>query len=100
PNWLFRNNRNGSFTEMGVEAGIGYGPQGRLRAGMGIDTADWDHSGREALLIGNLSGEGLAFFQPTGAAAQFVDAAEAVGLFQASVPFTTFGARFLDVDLD
>jgi hypothetical protein len=100
PNWLFRNNRDGTFTEMGVEAGVAYGPQGSARAGMGIDTADVDHSGRETVLIGNLSGEGLAFFRPTGVGQPFVDVAEEAGLYQAGLPFTTFGARFLDYDLD
>jgi hypothetical protein len=100
PNWLFRNNRDGTFTERGVEAGVAYGPQGRARGGMGIDTADYDHSGRETVLIGDLSGEGLAFFRPTGSGGPFTDAAEEVALFQASLPFTTFGARFLDYDLD
>jgi hypothetical protein len=100
PNWLFRNNRDGTFTEVGVEAGVAYGPQGRQRAGMGIDTADTELTGREALVIGNLSGEGLAFFRPDETAGQYSDDAEAVGLFQASLPFTTFGARFLDYDRD
>src|SRR5207249_6298018 len=52
PNWLYRNNRDGTFSEMGVESGVAYGAQGRQRAGMGIDTADYDLSGREAILIG------------------------------------------------
>lgn len=100
PNWLFRNNGDGTFTEMGVEAGVAYGPRGQARAGMGIDTADYDHSGRETILIGNLSGEGLAFFRPLTGGRSFTDAADEVGLFQPSLPFTTFGARFVDVDLD
>jgi hypothetical protein len=100
PNWLYRSNRDGTFTEIGVEAGMAYGMQGRQRAGMGIDTADFDHSGREAILIGNLSGEGLALFRPTEAAGQFADRAIEAGLFQASLPYTTFGARFFDYDLD
>jgi hypothetical protein len=100
PNWLYRNNADGTFTEIGVEAGMAYGMQGRQRAGMGIDTADFDHSGREAILIGNLSGEGLALFRPMEAADQFADRAVEAGLFQASLPYTTFGARFFDYDLD
>jgi hypothetical protein len=100
PNWLFRNNRDGTFTEVGVEAGVAYGLQGRQRSGMGIDTADYELTGREAIIVGNLSGEGLAFYRPTEAAGQFTDAAEAAGLFQASLPYTTFGARFFDYDLD
>jgi hypothetical protein len=100
PNWLFRNNQDGTFSEIGVEAGVAYGLQGRQRSGMGIDTGDFDLSGHEALIVGNLSGEGLAFYQPTEAAGQYTDAAETAGLFQSSLPFTTFGARFLDIDLD
>src|SRR5439155_1748933 len=38
PNWLFRNNRNGTFTEVSVEDGIAYGSTGQARAGMGVDT--------------------------------------------------------------
>jgi hypothetical protein len=100
PNWLFRNKRDGTFEEIGVEAGVAYGMQGRQRAGMGIDTADYDLSGREAIVIGNFVAEGLALFRPAEAAGQYADGAEEAGLFQASLPFTTFGARFLDYDLD
>jgi hypothetical protein len=100
PNWLYRNNQDGTFSEIGVEAGIAYGTQGRQRAGMGIDTADYDLSGREAILIGNFFAEGLALFRPTEAAGQYADGAEEAGLFQASLEYTTFGARFLDYDLD
>jgi enediyne biosynthesis protein E4 len=106
PNWLFRNNGDGTFSEIGVEAGVAYGMQGRQRAGMGIDTADFDPptsqapASREAILIGNFHSEGLALFRPTEAAGQYADAAEEAGLYHASLPFTTFGVRFLDYDLD
>src|SRR5205823_12538468 len=53
PNWLFRNNGNGTFTEVGVEAGIAYGPGGRARAGGGGEMADGDGGGGHALLIGD-----------------------------------------------
>ena len=42
PNWLFHNNRDGTFTEAGIETGIAYANTGQARAGMGIDTADID----------------------------------------------------------
>jgi hypothetical protein len=100
PNWLFRNNGDGTFTEIGVEAGVAYSKHGLERGGMGIDTADYDHSGREAVVIGNLVGEGLALFRPVDGPEQFEDQAEEAGLYQASLPFTTFGARFFDYDLD
>jgi hypothetical protein len=110
PNWLFRNNRNGTFTEVGVEAGIAYSSSGQARAGMGVDTAAYDDSGREAVLIGNNVTEGLGLYAPAaspGASSpraseetHFLDVAEAAGIAGPSLPFTTFGALFADVDLD
>jgi enediyne biosynthesis protein E4 len=105
PNWLFRNNRDGTFTEAGVEAGIAYAPNGQARAGMGVDIADPDDSGREALLIGNNASEGLGFYRPeapagTASAAHWSDAAAEVGLLEPSMPFSTFGALFVDLDQD
>ncbi len=105
PNWLFRNRGDGTFTEVGVESGMAYGANGQARAGMGVDTADFDHSGHEALLIGNNASEGLALFRleaASGAASgtHFTDGAEEDGLFQPSVPFSAFGALFVDVDRD
>jgi hypothetical protein len=88
-----------TFTERGVEAGIAYGGQGRARAGMGIDTADLTGSGREDILIGNFSGERAALFRD-GGGGQFIDVAADAGLGEASYPFTTFGAVFVDYDRD
>jgi hypothetical protein len=99
PNELFRNRGNGTFQEIGVEAGVAYGTRGSARAGMGIDTADLRGDGREDVLIGNFSGERAALFRDAGGG-QFVDAAEEAGLGTASYPYTTFGAVFLDHDLD
>jgi hypothetical protein len=105
PNWLFRNNRDGTFAELGAEAGFAYSNNGRARAGMGIDTGDYDNSGREALLIGNNSMEGLGLYRPIAPASDqgrdhLLDVAEEAGLFEPSLPYTTFGALFVDVDLD
>jgi hypothetical protein len=103
PNWLFHNNRDGTFTDRGMETGIAYSGTGQARAGMGIDTADYEHSGREAVFIGNNSTEGQGFFRSEpadGTSERYLDAAEEVGIYRPSLPFSTFGARFADVDLD
>jgi hypothetical protein len=101
PNLLYRNNRDGSFREIGVEAGVAYANTGKARAGMGIDSAGIGNDGREAIVIGNNSTEGLALFQSdTASGSAFNDVAEAAGLFTPSLPFLTFGALFVDVDND
>lgn len=104
PNLLFRNNGDGTFTERGVEAGVAYSMQGKTRAGMGIDTGDAANNGRESILIGNNSGQGLAQFLAEPLAgkgeSRFADVAEETGLFTPSLPFSTFGLAFVDYDGD
>src|SRR5207247_2197239 len=51
-NRLYRNNRDGTFAEMGLAAGIAYGADGEARAGMGVDTGDDQGSGQESVVIG------------------------------------------------
>jgi hypothetical protein len=104
PNLLYRNNGDGAFREIGVEAGIAYSNAGVARAGMGIDSADIANDGRDAIVIGNNSTEGLALFltddaRPSPGVA-FTDVAEAAGLFTPSLPFLTFGTLFVDLDND
>jgi len=99
PNLLYRKNRDGTFSERGVETGIAFSSQGKPRAGMGIDTADTTTSGRESVLIGNNTAQGLAQYLEDGQG-RFTDVAVQTGLFQPSVQFLTFGAAFVDFDGD
>jgi hypothetical protein len=98
PNLLYRNHRDGTFREIGVEAGVAYSRNGKARAGMGIDTADLGPGARESVVIGNNAEEGLALFEPNGGT--FSDEAERAGLYQPSLPFLTFGVLFADLDND
>jgi len=101
PNLLYRNNRDGTFREIGVEAGVAHSSAGQARAGMGIDSADIANDGREAVVIGNNSTEGLALFQAdTPSGSSFTDVADAANLLTTSLPFLTFGALFFDADND
>ncbi|MBV9867258.1 MAG: CRTAC1 family protein [Abitibacteriaceae bacterium] len=98
PNYLFRNNKNGTFTEVGVQAGIAYGANGTARGGMGVDTADLDHSGQESILVGNFFGQMLGLYQKQGNL--FTDIAPRSPVGQDSLAFLTFGCTFLDYDND
>src|SRR4051812_22266874 len=46
PNKLYRNQRNGKFKDVGLASGVALSDDGKARAGMGIDAADVDNSGR------------------------------------------------------
>jgi hypothetical protein len=99
PNKLYRNNRNGTFTEEGMAAGVAFGEDGVARGAMGVDAADYDRSGRPALLVGNFSNQMLGLYHNEGTGL-FVDVAASSPVGRASLLTLTFGAFFFDYDLD
>jgi enediyne biosynthesis protein E4 len=99
PDKLYHNNHNGTFTDMAVVAGVAYGESGTTRAGMGADAGDYDHSGRQGLVVGNFTNEGLALYHNDGSGL-FRDESLSSGVGSASLKSLTFGAFFFDYDLD
>jgi hypothetical protein len=99
PNKLYRNLKNGTFAEEGLEAGVAFGEDGVARGAMGVDAADYDRSGRPHLLVGNFSNEMLALYHNEGNGV-FLDEAPASAVGRASLLTLTFGAFFFDYDLD
>src|SRR3984885_10802378 len=99
PNKLYRNNRNGTFSEEGMAAGVAYGEEGVARGAMGVDSADYDHSGRAHLLVGNFSNQMLGLYHNEGNGL-FVDEAPSSTVGRSSLLSLTFGVFFFDYDLD
>jgi enediyne biosynthesis protein E4 len=99
PNKLYRNLRNGSFEDVGVRAGVAFSEDGKARAGMGVDTGDFDNSGAFGIVITNFDNEMMALYRLTGAGT-YTDVAGQAGIAQASRNSLGFGCVFLDVDLD
>jgi hypothetical protein len=99
PNKLYRNNGNGTFTEKAVVAGVAFSEDGVARAGMGVDAADYDHSGLASLLITNFSNQMLSLYHNEGKGL-FVDEAPRSEIGRASLLTLGFGCFFFDYDLD
>ncbi len=99
PNKLYHNNRNGTFTEAGMSAGVAFGEDGVARGAMGVDWADYDRSGRPHLLVGNFSNQMLALYHNEGNGL-FVDEAPLSPVGRESLLSLVFGAFFFDYDLD
>lgn len=99
PNKLYRNNRNGTFSEVGLEAGVAFGEDGVARGAMGVDAADYDRSGREHLLVGNFSNQMLGLYHNEGNGL-FVDEAPRSAVGRSSLLSLSFGVFFFDFDLD
>jgi hypothetical protein len=99
PNKLYRNNRNGTFSEEGARAGVAYSEEGTARGAMGVDSIDYDRSGRPHLLVGNFSNQMLGLYHNEGTGL-FVDEAPRSTVGRASLLTLTFGVFFFDYDLD
>jgi len=99
PNKLYRNQRNGTFKDVAVDAGIAFSAEGRARAGMGVDVADFDDSGNSAVAITNFDNEMTGLYRLSGGGG-YVDVALQSGIGLASKDKLGFGCAFLDINLD
>jgi len=99
PNRLYRNRRDGTFEDVAVRAGVAFSADGRARAGMGVDAADFDNAGVAGIAITNFDGEMIALDRPRRGGT-YEDTAIASGVGQASRMRLGFGCAFLDVNLD
>ena len=99
PNKLYRNNGNGTFVEKAVVAGIAFSEDGVARAGMGVDAADYDHTGVASILITNFANQMLSLYHNEGKGL-FVDEAPRSEVGRASLLTLGFGCFFFDYDLD
>jgi enediyne biosynthesis protein E4 len=99
PNKLYRNQRDGTFEEIGVRSGLAFSEDGRARAGMGIDAADFDNSGVSGVAITNFDNEMVALYG-AGRTGSFSDVALKSGVGTASRNTLGFGCAFFDADLD
>jgi hypothetical protein len=99
PSSLYHNNGDGTFTDVGVQAGVAYSAEGQEQAGMGTDFADYDNDGWPDLLKGNFSDDTKNLYHNNGDGT-FTDLTYRAGLGGVGWLFTTFGAKFLDYDND
>ncbi|HEX6651095.1 MAG TPA: CRTAC1 family protein [Pyrinomonadaceae bacterium] len=99
PNKLYRNNHNGTFTDNAVVAGVAFSEAGTARAGMGVDAADYDGSGKQSVVIGNFTNESIALYHNDGNGL-FTDEAPSSGIGKVSAQSLTFACFFFDYDLD
>jgi len=98
-NFLFRNNGDGTFTEVALESGVAYDPDGHARGGMGVDAADIDGDGNQEIFVTNFSGETNALFHNDGDSL-FTETTFKEGLGEISIPMSGFGTRFIDYNND
>jgi enediyne biosynthesis protein E4 len=99
PNKLYRNNGDGSFQEIGVRAGVAFSDDGRARAGMGVDAADFDNTGVPGLVVTNFHNEMVGLYRNVGEGL-YMDQAPKSELGRETRRSLGFGCFFFDADLD
>jgi hypothetical protein len=98
-NFLFLNNKDGTFREAGTLAGAAYTANGKAQSGMGVSAADYDGDGRIDIVVTNLSFEGYTLFRNEGNEF-FTDASFPSGVGTPSLLMTGWGVAFADYDND
>lgn len=99
PFFLWRNNGNGTFTEVANETGVGYGDRGQLLSGMGVAVRDYDLDGADDLFVSVFSGQMNALYHAEGRG-QFANLSVPSGVGHASLNRLGFGCEFLDYNRD
>ena len=97
--FLYHNNRNGTFTEAGLLAGVGYNEDGKTFAGMGVDFSDYDNDGLPDIVITDLSNERYILFRNNGDGS-FRDMTNQSGMGSATLSFSGWSTHFFDFDND
>jgi hypothetical protein len=97
--FLYRNNKDGTFTDVSLVAGVGYNEDGRAFAGMGVDFSDYDNDSRPDIIVTDLSHETYALYRNNGDAT-FTYSTGPSGVGKATSQYSGWGAKFIDYDND
>jgi hypothetical protein len=98
-NFLYRNNGDGTFTDVTLLIGAGYNEDGKTEAGMGTDFADFDNDGYFDIFVTNLDYETNTLYHNDGGT-YFTDLTFIKGLGEASINYVGWGTNFFDYDND
>ena len=99
-NLFFRNQQNGTFSEIAARSGVAFDMDGNARGAMGIDIATFRNDDTLGIAIGNFANEMTALYTSPGKEMQFIDEAISNGLGPQTRQALTFGVFFFDADLD
>ena len=97
PDFLYQNNKDGTFTDVAITAGVAYNSEGRATASMGIASGDYDNDGVQDIFVTNFSLEINSLFRNDNEGFYTMTTFEA-GLADPSFSKLGFGTQFLDAD--
>jgi hypothetical protein len=98
PNFLYHNQKNGTFKDVAFPAGVAVSEDGGEQGCMGVAVGDYDHRGRPSLFVTNFAEEYNALYRNEGP--HFTDVSFRAGVAAVSLPYVGWGTSFLDYDND
>ena len=99
PKFLYKNEGNGKFKDIGLESGTAVSDDGSEQASMGIAIGDYNHTGRPSLYVTNFSDENDLLYRNEGDW-NFKEVSYAAGVALPSLPWVKWGTAFVDLDND
>ncbi|MCG3160805.1 MAG: hypothetical protein JMDDDDMK_01880 [Acidobacteria bacterium] len=99
PNYAYRNNHDGAFTETGFALGVAVDENGNEQACMGVSIGDYDRDGRFDLVVTNFADDYNTIYRK-GADGAFADVSRATKTAEASLPYLGWGVKLFDYDND
>ena len=99
PNYLYRNDGNGKFTEVAYTSGVAVSQDGDEMANMGIAYGDYTHTGRMSLIVSHFDNEYAALFRNDGNM-NFTDTSYLSGIARSTQGYVGWGDCFFDFDND
>ena len=97
--FLFANRGNGKFEEIGLQSGVGYSADGRVRSGMGADSADYDQDGWMDIFLTDVDEEMFSLYH-NNRDETFDDLSVSNGIGMQVRTMSGWGVKFLDYDND
>lgn len=98
-NLLYRNRGNGTFEDIALTSGVALSVEGQPRGGMGVDAGDYDHSGRQSLVITYFSREMTGLYHNEGERF-FLDLGSTSEVGRNTLTTLGWATFFFDFDLD
>ncbi|HEX3373615.1 MAG TPA: CRTAC1 family protein [Edaphobacter sp.] len=99
PNYLYRNEGKGVFSNVSLESGAAVSGDGSEQGSMGIAIGDYNHSGRFSIYVTNFADEFNTLYRNDGEY-NFTDVSYDSGVALPSLPYVKWGTAFVDLDND
>jgi hypothetical protein len=99
PNYLYRNKGDGTFEEIGIQAGVAMNADGKEMSSMGVAVGDYDHDGRMDLFVTTFANDNYVLYHNDGRGF-FSDVSYPAGLGEPTIPWLGWATFFFDYDND